>query len=210
MFCPVKNLFSFFLKCTFAKRNEFFWKRQAKPDYLPEKKPFSQPGNMKFGKLKFGTFINRSSSASPAAVWGNETSCFSARAEGLWGYSPFPLQKCSRHVSVGKRRMALGWEQLLTPDFSQSIAGGQHRYLSIVVNKPGIEAIKGKKKVYWPTCRFSSQWPRLWMHFKRWWHCDQVVGHLSLALRQAWGSHKKTLPYVSKRYLKKEIAVKRE
>lgn len=145
LLCPVKILFSFFLTCTFAEWNEFFWKRQIKPDYLPEKKPFSQPGNKKLGQLKFGTFINRSPSASPAGVWGNERSCFSATTEGPWGCSPLPLPKCSRHLSVGKCRLVLSWEQLLTPDFSHSIAGGQHKHLSTIVDKPGFEAIEGEK-----------------------------------------------------------------
>lgn len=139
MSCPVKNLFSFFLKCTFAKRNEFSSKRQAKPVHLPEKEPFSKPEHMKFGKLKFGIFMNRNSSASSPVVWSNERSCFSTPGEGPWSYSHFHLQNYSRHVQMGNWRLALGWDNLFTTDVCQRIAGGQHRYLPTIVNKPWFE-----------------------------------------------------------------------
>lgn len=190
MLYPVKNLFSFFLKCTFAKRNDFFWKAQTKPEDLPEKEPFSQPEHMKFEKLKFGTFMNKNSSASSPAVWIDERIHFSAPRETLWSYSCFHLQMYGRQVQMGSWRLALGWEHLFTPDVCQRIAGGQHRILPTIVNKTWFEATEGKKLVYGPTCRYSSWQPRLWMQFKRRWCYEQVVCHLPLAPRQeGWGSH---------------------
>lgn len=134
----------FFFPKMYVCQKKLVLLKQAKPEHLPEKEPFIQPEHMKFGKTKFGTFMNRNSSASSSVVWSNERSCFSAPGEGPWSYSHFHLQKYSRQAQMGNRRLALGWDHLSTPDVCQRIAGGQQRYLPVIVNKPWFEATEKK------------------------------------------------------------------
>lgn len=154
---------------------------------------------MKYGKLKYGTFMSRNSGVSSPTVWSNMREVASVHQEK--GRGALPTSVFESRANRCKWRLVLGWDYLFTPDAYRRIAGGQQRYLPMIVNKPWFEETDGQtqKMSTGPLAVLVVSSPGCECTLKKRWCYDQVVCHLSLAPRQGvWGIHKNPLTCMEK------------